>query len=307
MNAKPIDSFFPPICTISSSTTTTTSVTTTTSSVEEAAKKRPHSDGSQTTSTSSPAAKSTRIFSIDGEDDVFSVPDDSPAWVPLMFKAFDKMTQRMVDLFCKVDDFSNNFVSFKAEVKQEIAELKSDVNTKVGDLEKTVEFVSTTFDDQEERITNLEKQLKAAVNAQEEATDALEQYSRRNCLLLHGVPETAKEDTDTIFRDAIKEHLGKDLKLRDLDRTHRIGAKREDGRGRPIIAKFTRYITRASVFREKKKLKGTKFVITESLTKRRVTQLNAARDKYGKDNVWTSDGEILVQTEDKKIKNVRNI
>ena len=133
-----------------------------------------------------------------------------------------------------------------------------------------------------------------------------QKYSRRNCLLLHGVPESEKEDTDALLRTTVSEHLGVEIKGHDLDRTHRIGAKRGDGSARPIIAKFTRYNKRAAVFREKRKFKGSGFVLTESLTKRRVAVLNSARDKYGKNNVWTSDGEILV-SKDKKTVNVRNI
>ena len=121
------------------------------------------------------------------------------------------------------------------------------------------------------------------------------------------MPESANEDTDTVFRNTITEHLGIEVKGRDLDRSHRIGAKRSDGTGRPIIAKFARYNVRASVYREKRKFKGTRIVLTESLTKKRVGQLNAARDKFGKNNVWTSDGEILTLTKDKKTVNVRNI
>lgn len=158
----------------------------------------------------------------------------------------------------------------------------------------------------ETQIENLKGQLKSAIGAHTDAIDALEQYSRRNCALLHGVPETDGENTDTLFIATIAQHLGVEVKPRDLDRSHRIGARRADGAGRPIIAKFARYNARARVFREKRKFKGTNLMLTESLTKRRVGILNAARDHYGKTNVWTSDGEILT-VRNKKTVNVRDI
>ena len=234
------------------------------------------------------------------------MPDDSPPWVPLMFQSFDKITTRMVELWSKVDEIGSKFDNFKIDVHKEIDEFKSEVNSKVDGIEESVTFLNTKFDDQEKEINSLKEELKAAIEAQRDATDALEQYSRRNCTLLHGVPETEKEDTDALFRKTISDHLGVEVKGHDLDRTHRIGAKREDGSARPIIAKFTRYNKRAAVFREKRKFKRSGFVLTESLTKRRVAVLNAARDKYGKDNVWSSDGEILV-SKDKKTVNVRNL
>ena len=57
--------------------------------------------------------------------------------------------------------------------------------------------------------------------------------------------------------------------------------------------KFAKYNVRGRVFREKRKLKGTGKSITESLTTKRIGQLNYAREKYGCNNVWSYDGNIL--------------
>ena len=213
----------------------------------------------------------------------------------------------MDDLSNKVDDIACKFDNLKNDVNTQISDFKSEVNTKVLELEKTVVFVANKFDTQEQKIQELQDELGRAINSQLESSDALEQYSRRNCLVLHGIPESANEDTDALIRETISQHLGVEVKARDLDRTHRIGAKRSNASGRPIIAKFARYDVRARVFREKKHLKGTRIVLTESLTKRRVALLNEARDKYGKNNVWTSDGEIFTLTRDKKPVNVRQL
>ena len=55
------------------------------------------------------------------------------------------------------------------------------------------------------------------------------------------------------------------------------------------------YNPRAAVFAAKKKLKGTKLLITKSLTRRRVTVLNESIRKYGSRKVWTMDGEIYMK------------
>ena len=88
--------------------------------------------------------------------------------------------------------------------------------------------------------------------------------------------------------------MGVEVREEDLDRTHRIGrANRSDGKTRPIIIKFARYAVRIAVYKNKKKLKGKRFLITESLTENRVKALKATQTKYGTTNVWTSDGRIF--------------
>ena len=80
----------------------------------------------------------------------------------------------------------------------------------------------------------------------------------------------------------------------DLDRNHRIGKTKDNNKHRrPIIVKFASHNDKHKVFRNKKRLKGKKISITESLTKTRMAKLNEARDVFGFTNVWTSDGRIL--------------
>ena len=98
-----------------------------------------------------------------------------------------------------------------------------------------------------------------------EMIDDQEQYSRRNCLPLHGVDEEDVEDTDQKIIEVIAEEMDIQLVEEDLDRTHRIG-KKSDGKSRPIIIKFTRYNVRKKIYSNKKKLKGKNVMITESLT-----------------------------------------
>ena len=52
-----------------------------------------------------------------------------------------------------------------------------------------------------------------------------EQYSRRNCILIHGLQEEKNESTDDKVLKLFREELNEDALLVDLDRTHRIGKK----------------------------------------------------------------------------------
>ena len=112
---------------------------------------------------------------------------------------------------------------------------------------------------------------------------------------MHGAEENRNEDTDTLSINIINEHLEFDIQPSDIDQTHRIGNKHEARKkGRATIIKFTRYNTRKKVFMNKRKFKGTNISVTESLTSLQKTKLKDARDEYGINKVWSSDGRIMV-------------
>ena len=130
----------------------------------------------------------------------------------------------------------------------------------------------------------------------ENKIDRQQQYSRRNCILIHEIAKNKEENTDQQATDFINEKLDIKIDEIDIDRSHRIGRyDKTKKKARPIIVKFARYNVRGRVFREKRKLKGTGKTITESLTTKRIGQLNMvnAREKYGFNNVWFYDGKIL--------------
>ena len=62
---------------------------------------------------------------------------------------------------------------------------------------------------------------------------------------------------------------------------------------RPTIVKFTSYESRRKTFTSKCKLKGTKLIITEHLTKRRAELLSKARALDIVKAAWTIDGRIV--------------
>ena len=110
--------------------------------------------------------------------------------------------------------------------------------------------------------------------------DRQEQYSRRNCILLHSVKKSENEDTDTVVTETLNELLQEKLTDIDIDRSHRIGRLKKGKQSRPIIIKFARYNIRNRVFKNKKKLKDTGISITESLTQKRMQMLTKARNEF---------------------------
>ena len=100
--------------------------------------------------------------------------------------------------------------------------------------------------------------------------DVQDQYSRRSCILLHGVKESENEDTNTVVTETLNELLQEKLTDIDIDRSYWIGRLKKDKQSRPIIIRFARYNIRNRVFKNKKKLNDTGTSITESLTQKRM-------------------------------------
>ena len=159
------------------------------------------------------------------------------------------------------------------------------------DVNESIKFINEKFEEYEADGKKKEKEI---VELQEDLTslkekffqvdktlDRQEQYSRRNCLLVHGLEEKNNEDTDQEIINIIKNDLAEEITIHDIDRTHRLGKRKLDNNvPRPIIVKFTRHNVRNRIFKTKKKLKGKTVSITESLTKTKVVELKKAREMY---------------------------
>ena len=65
-----------------------------------------------------------------------------------------------------------------------------------------------------------------------------------------------------------------------------------------LFFNFRSYETRRSVFSAKRLLKGTKFVVTENLTRRRNDLLKKVRSLDTVSCAWTTDGRIVCLLED---------
>ena len=80
----------------------------------------------------------------------------------------------------------------------------------------------------------------------------------------------------------------------DADRSRRLGKRSTNhNKSRPIIVKLVKYNIRRKIFYSKKKLKGKKISITESLTKVRMEALRKSQEEFGFCNVWLSDERMI--------------
>ena len=173
----------------------------------------------------------------------------------------------------------------------------------VMDLYKTVKFICEKFDEYERDSAKKEKviselqenvnDMSATIESSKGCLDSQEQYSRRNCLLAHGLAESKNVNMDELVIHTFKEKMGEEIKKDEIDRSHRLGALKNNDKSRTIIIKFVRYNTRCRIFKNKKKLKGKSISVTGSSTKKRMEALQKAREDHGFENVWSSEGKIL--------------
>ena len=77
-------------------------------------------------------------------------------------------------------------------------------------------------------------------------------------MLIHGLLESKNENTDELVLDTVKEKMGEEIEKDEIDRLHRLGAPKNNGKSRPIIIKFVRHNTRCRIFKNKKKIEGEK-------------------------------------------------
>ena len=61
--------------------------------------------------------------------------------------------------------------------------------------------------------------------------------------------------------------MDEEITHQDIEKSHRLGNRKLDkNKPQPIIVKFSRYNVRAKIFKNKRKLKGKRISVMESLT-----------------------------------------
>ena len=217
---------------------------------------------------------------------------DSSSYRSILFDCLKNLESKVNEIFANTNTLNKN------QIKSE---------KQLTDLTETVNFLSEMFHEfeanrklKEKIIKSLRGQVSALhddLKKTKAQVDQQAQYSRRHCLLFHGIKEEKGENTDSIIINTVKEEMDIEILPNDLDRSHRHGNPKTKKKERLIKVKFVRYNLRHNIFKNKKWLKGKGVSITKSLTKDRMAKLNEAKETYGFRNVWTRDGKIFFKDE----------
>ena len=126
----------------------------------------------------------------------------------------------------------------KEAIRSELSQLHETIErqeSRIMDLENSMEKTSKAVADMSTKLERKDEEISYL----RKACNDLEQYSRRNCVRIFGIPEQSTENTTETVCNLVKDKLGINLQKSQIDRSHRVGnpeskkpVERSEGRGR---------------------------------------------------------------------------
>ena len=261
----------------------------------------------------SPEHKFTRVMASPSEE----------AASPPELEVSEPSVRDIPKILSEIQGTMKQLLSRSVQLTSDVAELKNSVERNRQEMSK----LSEELVKQNKYVASLEKQLtKTSKYVKEHAEelqdiqinlDNLEQYSRKNSLEFHGIPDEFDMSTDQVVC-RIAQAIGVEIQENDIEISHRIGRKRGN---KPILAKFASHKVKSKVYKARTKLKAVsvqslfpgssvssveatparlkRIYINENLTLYRKEMMGIAVEKKhdGKIyNVWTLDGKIFIKT-----------
>ena len=200
---------------------------------------------------------------------------------------------------------------------------------KINDIEKSVSFLSNSYDELRKIVETTELQCKSndvqitrmtcylnnvtnELDQVKQDLDNLEQYIRRECLEIRGVPIAKDEDTNDIVKK-VGNLVNVNIDNEDISVSHRLPSKNEKNNNQDpsVIVRFVRRDLRDALYKARTKLRfktthdlgitrhsPEKIFITESLTRRNKDLLSRCLQKKKDLNfkfLWTKYGRILMR------------
>lgn len=212
---------------------------------------------------------------------------------------YDKKYQ-LRNVAAKMDNLQDTLSSELVNLRKEVEIAKA---SNYKDAKKSIfDELLQKFNDFENKFLSSLHQIKSDVNKLMEKQEEVYRMSESNTnkayaknFILHGIPESLKEDLMEIVIDLISEKLHCNILKNDINTVYRIGKKEADKRKKPriVVVEFMCQWKRDEVYRCKKCLKGSGLVITEMLTKSTYTVFMKFRSHF-KNQCWTDHGKILV-------------
>lgn len=223
-------------------------------------------------------------------------------------------------------------------IKSEISQVNdtiSDLNAKFLKIEESQKYLSAKYDeflhslqstkklvaDQDLRIADSIgkiEQIRNTTYDHDVAIDEIQQYQRRDCLEITGIPMLPMENTKAMVME-LASAIGVEVDEKDISTAHRLpNTKKVKDR---LIVKFTRRDKREEFYKKRSSLRGkntsclpsvknhngqstphyTSIHINESLTayrKRLFGMINDFKRTHRHKFLWTANGKILLREND---------
>ena len=208
-------------------------------------------------------------------------------------------------------------------LRKEVSDLKASLefnDKELRDVKSSLATAASAYASLQKKLDATNNELNAAKNTLkdqryetqrlENSLDTLEQYTRKNSLEIHGIPENLYPNTqDAVIK--VAEALNVTIVPSEIEICHKL--KRNKG-PQPILVKFLSHQIKSKLYKERTKLKNVKIsdiypsysspvesriFIHENLTSYRkevVAEANRRRRDGTLLSIWTLDGKIYVKT-----------
>ena len=179
-----------------------------------------------------------------------------------------KMSDLKEEILAKIEekfqDFKSSLIAeIREQIKKEISETLDKEIEKRKELESTVSML-------QEHVKLYQEQM----NELKDKHDDLEQYGRRLCVRIDGVPSNENETSNDVFENVkgLIEESKSEIPEVAIDRAHRIGKEYTDStsgkKSKSIIVRFTTFRHRNMFYHGRKNLKHN-VKVKMDLTKKR--------------------------------------
>lgn len=219
-----------------------------------------------------------------------------------------------------LDVIMKTLKDIQTEQKNTVADFNKSYEVHNNKLDENTLAVKSGMEKIEEYVKEIEAlrsentALKGKISDLECRVDDLENYSRRNCLEIQGIPENRGEEVTEVVKEvgkALQFEITEDM----LDACHRVGKPGGRGSDRPrgIIVKFVRRTDKETLMNKRRQRKrdfstrhlglatDTPVYVNDSLspTRRRLlAQARQIRKDKGYKYIWLRNGNILLRKEE---------
>lgn len=196
-------------------------------------------------------------------------------------------------------EFNKAYEALNAQMSENTAAIK-DQTASNEDFKKMMENVIAENNHLKQKIKNLEEKI-----------ETMEQYSRSNCVEIHGLPQQPNENVLDVVKQ-VGRALDMDVSDNMVDACHRLGKRLGGGGPSGIIVKFVRRIDKEEFIRRRrvKRTLSTRHLnmaddrpifVNESLTpsrRRLLFQARTLQKEKAYKFLWTRNGKIFLRKEE---------
>ena len=259
---------------------------------------------------------------VDKRDSSGDVIDDSSCADGRLMDTLDHMMNKIIKSL--TDSFNLCMTQVAAAIEAKLS-VKIDVQGReLYEMNNKLESLERRCNELQADNMSLRAEIKKHDTRITEITascDDLEQYSRSENILLHGLPLPQDGSTEDLYKlvpETINRHMpGITLAPDMISVVHRLAPNRQSTAGSsttsnkppPVVMRLVRRSIRNSLLANKKLLKNKSISLTEHLTPRRsqlLRKANALVVDHKINSAWSQEGRVLVKTNGNRIVVIAN-